>query len=104
MLSVKEIRAEIESEYRVVDGLIRNPGKFEGEAVYVPYYWDLVMEGEGEEVMEVESERESPRIRFVVDSEEEAAFADVLGGELRCGATVELFEDSQGFVIGTVIA
>ena len=102
MLSVKEIRAEIESEYRVVDGVIHSPGKFECEAVWVPYFWDLFMEGEGEEVMDEDGEEVATRFR--VDAEEEEAFADVLGGELRCGATVELFEDSQGFVIGTVIA
>lgn len=102
MLSVKEIRAKIESKLKVVDGLIRTPGKFECEAVYVPYYWDLAMEGEGEEVMDENGELVATRFR--VDAEEEEAFDDILEGELTCGSTVELFEDSQGFVVGTVFA
>lgn len=102
MLSVKEIRAEIESEYDVVDGVIRNPGKFEGEAVWVPYFWDLVMNGDGEEVFDEDGELVATR--FKVDAEEEETFSDVLGGELACGSPVELFEDAQGFVFGTVIA
>ena len=101
MQSVKEIRSLIESEFDVVDGVIQNPGKFEGEAVWVPYYWDLVMEREGEEVCDENGEWEATR--FQVDAEEEEAFADVLGGKLKCGSTIELFQDSQGFVIGTVL-
>ena len=102
MNSVKSVRVEIESEFDVVDGIIRNPGKFEGEAVWVPYFWDLVMDGDGEEVFDEDGELVATR--FKVDAEEEEAFADVLDGELACGSTVELFGDSQGFVIGTVIA
>ena len=102
MDSVKSIRTAIESEFDVVDGIIRNPGKFEGEAVWVPYFWDLVMDGEGEEVFDEDGERVATR--FQVDAEEEETFSDVLGGELACGSTVELFEDSQGFVVGTIIA
>jgi len=34
-------REQITSEYNIDDnGIIRNPGKFEGEMLYVPYFWD----------------------------------------------------------------
>jgi hypothetical protein len=40
-----EIRANTERNYEVHDGIIRSPGKFEGEAIYVPYLWNLSLEG-----------------------------------------------------------
>ena len=84
----------IEREYHVRDGIIMTPGKFEGERVWVPYFWDLALEGEGEDVLGEDGEILATR--FVVDAEEGEAFG------LECGATVEVFEDAQGFVIGTV--
>lgn len=38
-------REEIEQEYNVVDGVIKNAGKFEGEPIYAPYFWDLGLQG-----------------------------------------------------------
>ena len=95
MSAATEFLAKVHEEYTVVDGIIRNPGKFECECVWVPYYWDLALNGEGED--EFEDDGESMATRFVVDSDEAEAFG------LECGATVELFEDSQGFVIGSVL-
>ena len=95
MSVVTEFLAKVHEEYTVVDGVIRNPGKFEGECVWVPYYWDLALNGEGED--ELDENEEIATTKFVVDSEEEEAFG------LECGATVELFEDPQGFVIGSVL-
>ena len=88
-------KRRIEREYVVVNGIIMSPGKYEGECVWVPYYWGLALAGEGEDVLD--DTGEILATRFIVDSEEEAAFG------LECGSTVEIFEDSQGFVIGTVI-
>ncbi len=42
-------RAEIMSEYRVVDGVIRSPGKFEGEPVWAPHAWELALDGAGDD-------------------------------------------------------
>ena len=95
MSAATEYLAKAHEDYTVVDGVIRNPGKFEGECVWVPYYWALVLNGEGED--ELDENGEVLATEFVVDSEEEEAFG------LECGATVEVFEDSQGFVIGTVV-
>ena len=90
----------IREEYDVKDGIIQNPGKFECEPEWVPYYWELALDGEGEDVSEYDDEGElidGSATRFTVDHEESDAFG------LECGATVEVFEDSQGFVIGTVV-
>ena len=95
MSAAAEFLAKVHEEYTVVDGIIRNPGKYECECVWVPYYWELALDGEGED--EFDEDCESMATRFVVDSEEAEAFG------LECGATVELFEDSQGFVIGSVL-
>ena len=95
MSAATEFLAKVHEEYTVVDGIIRNPGKFECECVWVPYFWDLVLDGEGED--EFDEDGESVATRFVVDYEEAEAFG------LECGDTVEVFEDSQGFVIGSVL-
>ena len=95
MSAATEFLVKAHAEYTVVNGIIRNPGEFECERVWVPYYWDLALNGEGED--ELDYDGESVATRFVVDSEEAEAFG------LECGVTVELFEDSQGFVIGSVL-
>ena len=95
MSAATDFLAKVHEEFTVVDGIIRNPGKFEGECVWVPYYWDLALNGEGED--ELDENGEDLATKFVVDSEEAEAFG------LECGATVELFEDSQGYVIGSVL-
>ena len=95
MSAATEFLAKIHEEYTVVDGIIRNPGKFERECVWVPYYWDLALNGEGED--EFDEDGEVLATEFVVDSEEAEAFG------LECGATVEVFEGSLGYVIGTVV-
>lgn len=38
-------RQEIERDYKLRDGMIRTPGKFEGEMLYVPFYWDSGLMG-----------------------------------------------------------
>ena len=91
-----EAKRCIESKYHVVRGIIRSPGKYEYECVWVPYFWGLVLEGEGEDVLDEDGEVLATRL--IVDSDEEEAFG------LKCGATVELSEDPQGYVSGTVMA
>ena len=94
----------IREEYDVKDGIIQNPGKFECEPEWVLYYWELAMNGEGEDVTEYTDDGETAgeiageiAFRFTVDPDEADAFG------LECGATVEIFQDSQGFVMGTVM-
>ena len=42
-------RQDIENAYEVRDGIICSPGKFEGEAVYAPYFWEAYLNG-GEDI------------------------------------------------------
>ncbi len=39
-------REEIEAEYKVENGVIRSPGKFESEPVYTPYFYSVLLEGD----------------------------------------------------------
>lgn len=46
-----ESRADVEKYYEVDGaGTIRSPGKFESEMVYVPYLWEQILSGDGEDV------------------------------------------------------
>lgn len=96
-----EFLKDIREEYDIRGGIIRNHGRFECECEWVPYYWELALNGEGDDLSEYDDNGEiigGIVSRFVVDSEEADAFG------LECGATVEVFQDSQGFVIGSVLA
>jgi len=37
---------ELENEFKVEDGIIKNPGKFEGETLATPYFYDAFLNGE----------------------------------------------------------
>ena len=39
---------ELQNEFTVKNGLIQNPGKFENEPLSTPFYYDLMLNGEGE--------------------------------------------------------
>ena len=100
-MNIKGFVQKIRERYDVKDGIIQNPGRFECEPEWVPYYWDLALNGEGEDVSECDDEGEVVGCfasRFMVDSEESEVFG------IECGAMVEVFQDSQGYVIGTVLA
>lgn len=100
-MNPREYLKDIREEYDIQGGIIRNPGRFECECEWVPYYWELALNGEGDDLSEYDDNGENVGgivSRFVVDSEEADAFG------LECGATVEVFQDSQGYVIGSVLA
>ena len=61
MSAVTDFLAKVHAEYTVVDGIIRNPGKYECECVWVPYYWDLVLDGEGEDELDEDGESVATR-------------------------------------------
>ena len=76
-MNTKGFIQNIREEYDVVDGIIRNPGRFEGECEWVPYYWELALNGDGEDVSEYNEEDEvigSFVTRFTVDYEESDVF------------------------------
>lgn len=79
-------RTQIEQEYAVENGRITTPGKFEGEAVYVPYFWDAYLNGF--------ADRDNGTVLgFDVTAEDKKLFP-----ELKGRRTVKLYERSDGFV------
>lgn len=81
------------------DLIIRQPGKFEGEPRWVPYFWDMVLGGNGETSYpgcdHDDGDCSCTSVDyFRVDSDDRERFP-----ELDDIADVWLWEDSQGFVI-----
>ena len=93
-------KEEIIAEFDIKDGIIQNPGKFEGEPIHTVYYYELMMDGEGEDIYAdgVATEDAEPEYtQFIVDSDE----SDMFG--LRIGSEVRVWVDSQGFVVSNII-
>ena len=67
---------------------ITDPGKFEGEPTYVPYFWAMDDEDDCYEDIDGNCIRE-----FFVAPKDEQRFPD-----LRDVYKIELWEDEQGFV------
>ena len=74
-------------DYTVKDGRITNPGKFEGEKPYVPYYWGIYLDGGADS-------DDGKILRFNVSKEDRALFP----GLLTKRRVVSLIETDQGFV------
>lgn len=81
-------RNEIIADYNVDErGVIRRPGKFEGEMLYVPYFWVAYLNGM--------ADRDDGRtLGFDVTPEDKLMFP-----ELRGRRTVKLRVREDGFVI-----
>lgn len=79
-------RQQIETEYAVVDGVIRSPGKFEGEAVYVPYFWDAYLSG-------MADRDDGTILGFDITAEDKQQFP-----ELKGRRTIKLYQRDDGFV------
>lgn len=81
-------RETILKEYTVdKHGIIKSPGKFEGEMLYVPYFWDAFLNGF--------ADRDNGKIiGFDVTKEDKEEFP-----ELKKHRTVRLQETDQGFVV-----
>jgi hypothetical protein len=81
-------RGDIEADYDFNDdGRIVNPGEFEDERVYVPYFWDKYLNGYGNEDLE------SGIISFSPSNEEYKMFP-----ELWPNRILKLQSDENGFV------
>ena len=80
-------RQEIETEYTIDDnGIIRTPGMFEGEMLYVPYFWDGFLNGF--------ADRDDGKVLgFDVSPEDKVQFP-----ELKKRRTVKLYQRDDGFV------
>ena len=79
-------RADIERDYTVADGRITSPGKFEGEQVFAPYFWDVYLNG-------LADGDDGEVLTFEVDDTDRGLFP-----ELENAVEVQLNEDSNGFV------
>jgi hypothetical protein len=81
-------RQDVLASYKVdAHGHIRSPGKFEGEMIYVPYYWQAFLEGM--------ADRDNGHVLgFDVTREDKAEFP-----ELKNRRTVRLIERDDGFVV-----
>lgn len=82
-------RQELLAEYDVRDGVIRSPGKFEGEALYVPYFWEFGLQGFSD------SEDDDGNWVFSVSDEDRQEFPELA----EQGITrITLSESDSGFV------
>lgn len=80
-------RKEIEEQYNVIDGIIRRAGKFEGEPVYVPFFWDIFLDGFADD-------DDGTIIKIKVNEEDRKEFP-----ELKGATYVYLRETETGFVL-----
>ena len=80
-------RTDILRDYNVDSrGVIRSPGKFEGEYLYAPYFWDLFLNGGADE-------DDGDVLRFNVTEKDRLEFPELVGVH-----AVTLTECDQGFV------
>lgn len=80
--------------WRTEDGIIVDPGKFEGEPLWVPYLWDRVLSGDGED-HQLYLDFDGP-IYTVLEIEQPDIDAGV--PEHLLGLRVVLWESEVGFV------
>lgn len=80
-------REEIEKSYNVVNGRICSPGKFEGEMLYVPFFWDVFLNG-------FCNRDDGEVVSFYLEPEDRVMFPE-LGKRRR---VLKLIERSDGFV------
>jgi hypothetical protein len=81
-----ESRKDVLDQYEVEEGVIRSPGKFEGEAVYVPYLWEIYLNGGA-------TEDDGETITIEIDADDRLKFP-----ELEQVVRAYLEQDSTGFV------
>jgi hypothetical protein len=90
-------RIQIEADYHVVEGIIRSPGKFEGEPVYVPYFFDLMLNGMADESYEDDATGNTADY-FNITPADRQEFP-----ELEEVARVILYYRTDGFVVSDIV-
>lgn len=87
-------RTEILKQYQIDrSGIIRSPGNFEGEMLYAPYFYDMVMHGCGEEIYDDYTD-ELLYTRVDVDDDARAEFPELYPDT----TAVLVYESDEGFV------
>ena len=85
-------RQDIEREYTVCNGEIMSKGKFDGEPVWAPYFWDLALHGEAD------IETENGDSQFAITKEQR-----LMWPELGRAKTILLAELDTGDVVTTTM-
>lgn len=83
-MNASEIRKQYTTDSR---GRITDPGKFEGEMIYVPYFWGLGLEGFADH-------DDGKVFRFRITPEDRAAFPELP----KRRRVIRLIESDTGFV------
>ena len=82
---------EVRTQYNVDNhGIIRSPGKFDGEPVYAPAYWEVVLNGMADDDNGAES---NPIAYFNLTENDRQTWP-----ELDDAICLALQEDDNGFV------
>jgi hypothetical protein len=90
---VAAIRQAFLDEYQVDEyGTITTLGKFQGEPIYVPYFWEMSMMG-AYDGTEIDNEDDSTNYIFYVTDRDRAIFPELKGLH-----KVTLWENNDGFV------
>ncbi len=92
------IRAELESQYKVENGVIRSPGKFEGEPLWVAYFWAMALEGGGH----TWDDNGTDVTTFMIQSGDVALFPELDQLGYDGGAAVSVLERDDGFVMHSI--
>ena len=91
-LAIIEQTEHLTSDYTIKDGIIQDPGKFEGEWYYSLYFYDCIMSGGGDEIKSSYLDSERIIDVFNLTHSERDAFPE-LGNANR----VECQESDNGF-------
>ena len=87
-------RQEVLDAYDVNDsGIITSPGKFEGTPIYTPHFWELVLEGEGEE--HYDHSAGTPVSIIHVDEWDLIEYPELATDHIKY---IQMHEDDQGFI------
>lgn len=82
-------RKEIEETYKIENGIIKNPGKFESEPIWTPYFYDLFSKGW------TDDDIENNIVSFNLNKDDFKEFPELKGYK-----QVSLWFDDNGFVYG----
>lgn len=85
-------RKEIESMYQTYHGVITSPGKFENEPSYVPYFYDLYLNGMDDSSY-IDDDDGIYYSEFDVNNDDLKEFPELEGAE-----KVIIWESEQGFI------
>jgi hypothetical protein len=84
-------RQDIEKEYKINShGIIENPGKFEGCMLFVPYFYDIVMNGGQDDTVYID---DVPEDIIYITKEDIAIFPELEGKK-----EIHLATDNDGFI------